>query len=471
MRFGGRLGVRLRSALAAVTVVGLVLAVVGVTFVVLHRRSLTATVHSAASSRAEAVAGQAAAGDAGGFSELVLPRVGDEALVQVIRPDGRVLVASAPIDGEPALSSLRPKPGGTLTEDRRLAPVDDASFHIVAVGVSTRSGDVVVLVAQSLRPVATATATEIGLLAVGYPLVLLLVGGATALLVGRSLRTVEAMRRRVAAITARQLHERVPLPAADDEFRRLAQTMNTMLDRLEDSALAQRRFVADASHELRSPLSTLQVGLELLDARLRSQDRVTVTMLREEAERLARLVADLLLLARVDEHGLAPRFADVDLDDLVDAERSRVAAQPGPRVVAEVRPVRVRGDRSQLARAVRNLVDNAVRHARTTVTLRLLATGDIARLEVADDGPGVPAADRDRIFQRFVRLQDGRERAGGGSGLGLAIVAEIVAGHGGGVTITDAPGGGAAFVLTLPLHGSATAGVETVPRAADGRDR
>jgi signal transduction histidine kinase len=330
---------------------------------------------------------------------------------------------------------------------------------------------VVVLVAQSLRPVAAAAATDLGLLAVGCPLVLLLVGVATALLVGRSLRTVEAMRRRVAAITARQLHERVPVPAADDEFRRLAQTMNTMLDRLEDSALAQRRFVADASHELRSPLSTLQVGLELLDARLRSQDRTTVAVLREEVDRLARLVADLLLLARVDEHGLAPRLTDVDLDDLLDAERSRVAAQSGPRVIAEVRPVRVRGDRGQLARAVRNLVDNAVRHARTTVTLRLLPTGEVARLEVVDDGPGVPAAGRDRIFQRFVRLEDGRERAGGGSGLGLAIVAEIVAAHGGGVTVADAPGGGAAFVLTLPLCGSAAGGVETVPRAAHGRDR
>jgi signal transduction histidine kinase len=131
----------------------------------------------------------------------------------------------------------------------------------------------------------------------------------------------------------------------------------------------------------------------------------------------------------------------------------------------------VRGDRGQLERAVRNLVDNAVRHARTTVTLRLYAAGGTARLEVTDDGPGVPLDDRDRIFQRFVRLQHGRERAGGGSGLGLAIVAEIVAGHGGGVTITDAAGGGATFVVTLPLAGSAAATVEAVPRAAHGRDR
>jgi signal transduction histidine kinase len=470
MRFGGRWGVRLRSALAAVTVVGLVLAAAGMTFVALHRRSLTATVHGAASTRAEAVAGRAATGDSGGLGRLLAPPAG-EALVQVVRPDGGVLAASADIEGEPALSPLRPKPGGTLAEDRRLATVDNTPFHVVAVGVSTPSGDVIVLVAQSLRPVAAAVNAEIALLAGGYPLVLLLVGAATALFVGRSLRTVEAMRRQVAAITARLLHERVPVPAADDEFRRLAQTMNTMLDRLESSALAQRRFVADASHELRSPLSTIHVGLELLDARLRSPDRATVTLMREEADRLERLVADMLLLARVDERGLAPGFEDVDLDDLVDAERSRVAAQPGPRIAADVRPVQVRGDRSQLERAVRNLVDNAVRHARTTVTLRLYAGGGTARLEVTDDGPGVPLDDRDRIFQRFVRLQHGRERAGGGSGLGLAIVAEIVAGHGGGVTITDAAGGGATFVVTLPLAGSAAATVEAVPRAAHGRDR
>jgi signal transduction histidine kinase len=249
--------------------------------------------------------------------------------------------------------------------------------------------------------------------------------------------------------------------------------MNTMLDRLERAAIAQRQFVADASHELRSPLSTLQVGLELLHGRLRSADRSTVTDLREEADRLERLIADLLLLARVDEAGLAPRLVDVDLDDLVNAERSRIAAQPGPRVTADVRAVRVRGDRGQLARAVRNLVDNAVSHARTTVSLRLYAAGGSVRLEVADDGPGVPPADRDRIFERFVRLDSGRERTAGGSGLGLAIVAEIVAGHGGTVAVADAADGGASFVLTLPLAlpESAATTVEAIPGAADGPDR
>ncbi|MDT4992971.1 MAG: hypothetical protein QOH97_2863 [Actinoplanes sp.] len=471
MGLGGRLGVRLRSAVAAVTVVGLVLAVVGVTFVVLHRRSLTATVYGLASTRAEAVAARAAAGDADGLTQLLRPRAGDEALVQVIGRDGGVLTASPAITGEPALSPLRPKPGETLAEDRRLAAVNNDPFRVVAVGVGTPSGPVTVLVAASLRPVTAATNIELAVLAVAYPLVLLLVAAATALFVGRSLRTVEAMRRRVAAITARQLHERVPVPAPDDEIRRLAQTMNTMLDRLERAAIAQRQFVADASHELRSPLSTLQVGLELLHGRLRSPDRSTVTDLREEADRLERLIADLLLLARVDEAGLAPRLVDVDLDDLVNAERSRIAAQPGPRVTADVRAVRVRGDRGQLARAVRNLVDNAVSHARTTVSLRLYAAGGSVRLEVADDGPGVPPADRDRIFERFVRLDSGRERTAGGSGLGLAIVAEIVAGHRGTVAVADAADGGASFVLTLPLPESAAATVEAIPGASDGPDR
>jgi signal transduction histidine kinase len=249
------------------------------------------------------------------------------------------------------------------------------------------------------------------------------------------------------------LHERVPVPLANDEIRRLAETMNAMLERLEAAATTQRRFVADASHELRSPLSSLQVGLELLETGRASPDGATLAMLHDETDRLNRLVADLLLLARVDERGLAPRAEEVDLDDLLDAERVRLQAQPGPKVGTRIQPVKVRGDRGQLGRAIRNLVDNATRHAAGRVDLRLWSDGAAAHLEVADDGPGIPAADRERVFDRFVRLEGSRQRATGGSGLGLAIVHEIIIGHRGAVIITDTAGGGATFEVTLPLAG------------------
>jgi hypothetical protein len=248
-------------------------------------------------------------------------------------------------------------------------------------------------------------------------------------------------------MTGKDLGRRVPVPPARDEVGRLAETMNGMIARLQDAQGVQRRFVADASHELRSPLATIATGLELMQNG--TADRSTVTALRGETSRLNKLVEGLILLARADERGLRPRREEVDLDEVVDQERGRPADGA---VVAEVQaaPVRVVGDRGQLARVVRNLVDNARRHARSRVLVTAGREGDTAVLEVADDGPGVPAADRARVFERFVRLDDARARSDGGSGLGLAIVAEVVAAHGGSVEVTDAPGGGALFRVRIP---------------------
>jgi signal transduction histidine kinase len=350
-----------------------------------------------------------------------------------------------------------------LREDRSIALTTEYPFRIVAVGVSTPAGDRVVLVGGSLMPAHESMETEIVLLAFGYPLLLLAVGTATAWFTGRSLRAVEAVRRRVAVITAEQLHERVPVPAARDEISHLAETMNAMLDRLQAAVAAQRRFVADASHELRSPLSTVQLGLELLHGKVRADtplDEAAVATLRAEAERLEQLVADLLLLARTDERQTGRRADEVDLDDIVDAQARRLANRPDLTVAVAVAPVRVRGDREQLTRAVRNLVDNAARHATTRVALRLSVAGQSAQIEVADDGPGIPVADRGRVFERFVRLGDSRDRDGGGTGLGLAIVREVVASHGGTVGVYDTPGGGATIRITVPLE---------VPRPAADR--
>jgi signal transduction histidine kinase len=286
----------------------------------------------------------------------------------------------------------------------------------------------------------------------------LIVGLATFFFVGRSLRPVEAIRQRVATITAQELHSRVPVPAARDEVASLAQTMNAMLDRLEASADAQRRFVADASHELRSPLATVQVGLDYLATTTTPANGLRqLQRMQAETERLGRLVADLLLLARVDEHGLALRHDDVDLDDLALAERDRLHAQhPDLRVQARISPVRVRGDAGRLERALRNLGDNAARHAASKVTVAVWADAEGAHLAVADDGPGIGSADRQRVFERFVRLDGSRTREDGGSGLGLPISKEIVVGHGGEICVADgldrlSDGGGAVLHVRLPL--------------------
>jgi signal transduction histidine kinase len=293
------------------------------------------------------------------------------------------------------------------------------------------------------------------ILGTGMPILTLVVGAATFWFVGRSLRPVEAIRARVAGITGRDLHARVPVPAARDEVGRLAETMNRMLDRLETASTVQRRFVADASHELRSPLSTVRAGLDILATASLPEGAAThVLRLQTEAERLAQLVSDLLLLARVDEHGLMMRRDDVDLDDLAYAERDRLATSY-PRLAVDVRisPVRVTGDPHHLARALRNLTDNAARYANQRLSLRVWVDRDGAHLEVTDDGPGIPAADRGRVFDRFVRLDDSRSRTDGGAGLGLSITREIVAAHCGTIEISDpaAPGEGSGPGVTVRI--------------------
>jgi signal transduction histidine kinase len=443
-RLRGWLGVRLRSALAAVAVVAVVLAVAAGAFLVLHRQALVEVVDAAATERASALADQVATSDQSGIEQLLVTPPGESTVIQVLDQRGSVLWASVDARGGP-VSPLRPAPGLTLREDRRLPRLGEDPFRVIALGVDTPDGPQVVLVARSLAPAYESTETELTLVLLGYPLLLVAVGAATALFVGRSLRAVEAVRRQVSGITARHLHERVPVPEARDEVWRLANTMNEMLDRLEAAAAAQRRFIADASHELRSPLTTLRVGLEI------HSGRFPAAPLLEETERLQGLVDDLLLLARVDERGLAPRYTDVDLDDLVDGERHRLAAHERLTVRASVSPVRLRGDRRQLSRVVRNLVDNATRHATSTIRLRVWRDGALAHLEVANDGPPIPAADRERIFDRFVRLDE--SRVGSGSGLGLAIVREISEGHRGCVAVVDADDGNTTFRFTVPIDG------------------
>jgi signal transduction histidine kinase len=267
------------------------------------------------------------------------------------------------------------------------------------------------------------------------------------------LRPVERIRNEVDEITHTTLHRRVPDPGTVDEVGRLARTMNAMLDRLEQAQEQQRRFVSDASHELRSPLTTIKASVEIAARHpVESRWQQAATTVLSETDRLDGLVGDLLELARLDETpSSTPTATEVDLDELVRAE---VARHRGDTTITldttAVSAARVRGDQPQLTRVVRNLVDNAHRHARQRVAVDVHVEDGQVVLRVDDDGTGIPEGDRLRVFERFTRLDEGRARSAGGAGLGLALVKAVVTAHGGTVVVDDAAIGGARFEVTLP---------------------
>jgi signal transduction histidine kinase len=280
------------------------------------------------------------------------------------------------------------------------------------------------------------------------PAVVAAAGLATWVLAGRALRPVRDITEETGRIRGGRLHARVPVPATGDEIATLATTMNEMLDRLQRDDERRRRFVSDASHELRSPVAVLRSTADVALAGPADADVVELaTTVRAEADRMSAMISDLLALARHDE-GLPPPAAVVDLDDVVLAEASRGRALPVD--VHKVSAARVRGRPDELARMVTHLLDNAVRHARSEVSVTLSVQGHDAVLVVEDDGPGVPAQRRQAVFERFVRLDDARTRDGGGAGLGLAVVAATARGAGGSAEVTDSPLGGARFVVSLP---------------------
>jgi signal transduction histidine kinase len=237
--------------------------------------------------------------------------------------------------------------------------------------------------------------------------------------------------------------------------------MNAMLARLEHGRAAQHRLVSDASHELRSPLATITAALEVASGRPELLDNELIDeSLLPEARRMRQLIEDLLLLARSDEDAMELRHDDVDIDDLLLAEASRLSTIGSAQAVTHIRPCRTVGDRAALARVIRNLVDNAVRHASSTVTMACRPAAGHAVITIADDGPGIPVQDRARVFERFVRLDPARHRSSGGSGLGLSIVEQIVRSLHGTVAVSDAAHGGAVFTLTLPLAQQDSAGTD-----------
>jgi signal transduction histidine kinase len=434
----GRLPGSLRfrvTALAALAVLTVLIAV-GVGVTIAHRAVLTDSLDDSLSDQAETIAGRLRAGAPVETRDLP----SDDVVVQVVE-DGVVLVESSGLDG----GRFGPEiPAGTTVGDGELP--DGGSARVLA----TPAGDATVYVAGALEDVEESVGALRGTLLVAVPASTAVLAGLVWWLVGRVLRPVDAIRTEVERISARRLDLRVPEPPTTDEIARLARTMNAMLDRLAGSVERQRRFVADAAHELRTPLARIRAELEVDAAHPASADpAATHASVLEQAVALQRLVDDLLLLARADSGALRQDSArPVDLDDVV---QRVVQARADPRVATgDLAPVQVTGDAEQLERAVRNLLDNAARHARDRIAVTLHVQGSAAELVVADDGPGIPAADAERVFERFTRLDDARATVDGGAGLGLAIARDIAERHGGTLTLDVRGGAGARFVLRLP---------------------
>jgi signal transduction histidine kinase len=441
--------VRARATLAACMVVAVALTVASLAMLSLLRANLRGTAEASARMQAGAVAKLAAGGRLG----KLVPLGQDTDFVQVVDGKGQVVAASQNVVGRPALE-LVPVP---VVEVGGLKPLGiEAHQQVTSVVADTPDGPVVIRAGVSLGAADDAESTTALTLLVGCPLLLLTVALVTWRVTGRALRPVEAIRSEVAAIGEQELHRRVPIPRGEDEITRLARTMNGMLDRLDLAGRRQRQFIADASHELRSPIAVLRTQLEVALGHPDPQVRVELTEgALQDAERLQDLAADLLFLARLDAGPTEPPHDPIDLAELV---RVAVGEREGRRVSFALdlgAGAVVPGRRLWLTRLVTNLLDNAERHARGAVRVTVAADADEVVLRVHNDGQALDAKDRERIFERFTRLDDARSRDEGGAGLGLPIARDIAHHHGGTLQVVDPIGGagaaeGATFEARLP---------------------
>ena len=440
--------VRVRVTAGAVLVVGAALLVGGLIIVATYRDSLAHDVETAARLRSRDIAD---AIRAGALTPNLADSGGDDSWAQVVDESGSVVAASPNVAGKARISRLLPEGNDAASQKVHDLPVGEGPFRIVARRVSTPTGDFTVYVARNLEAVDENTEDLARLLLIGFPVLLAIVGATMWIVTGRALRPVEAIRAEVDGIGADDLHRRVPEPGTNDEIGRLAHTMNTMLARLQDASERQRRFVADASHELRSPLTGIRAQLEVDLAHPELADwQATEHDVLEDTIRLQRLVDDLLVLASTQAVGDGAEHREpVDLDEIVLREARRLASRSEHAVdTSAVSGAQLLGNAHELTRAVRNLLDNADRHAATRVTLALHESDDEITLVVADDGPGIPADQQARIFERFTRLDDARARDTGGTGLGLAITHAVVTAHGGTISVENRPG--AEFTVRLP---------------------
>jgi two-component system, OmpR family, sensor kinase len=440
---------RTRVTLVAAALTAIVLAATGI-FVYLRLQSeLRQSTDATLRARADADA-------------LVVERTGsfsmdqpDDAFAQLLAPDGSVLDSSSAIAAPAALV-----PAGFATPsyvERDGMSVENEVVPARMLATQLPNGDVLV-VGVSLDDQRQTLAGLAASLAIGGPLALALVVVVTWLLVGWTLGPVESMRAEAAVISAGEPGRRLPVPNTDDELARLAETLNAMLNRLEEAIERERRFVDDASHELRTPLSNLKAGLELALRRSRTADELEaeVRSAAQETDRLSRLAEDLLVLARADRGRLPIRREPIDMAGLVGGTVESFAARAAERHIGiDVHvPDELRADVDGLRvrQALGNLLDNGLRAVPSGGQVSVAAERDNGslRLEVRDTGPGFPPEFLPVAFEAFTRPDAGRSRPDGGAGLGLAIVAAVAQAHGGSVSAENLPGGGAVVVVSIP---------------------
>ncbi|MEW9529314.1 sensor histidine kinase [Microbispora sp. NPDC049125] len=433
---------RFRLTSAASLVLALALATSAFVFVEVLGQALARSVDDGVYQRARDVV---ALSDAGRLPNPVVSV--DNTIIQVIGPDGRIVNATP---GTDRLVPLIPR--GELAAAARAGSfrfLDGRPYALprtLLVRALRADHGVTVIAARSFAEVEGSLGTTAHVLLMGVPLLLALLAVASWLVIGRTLRPLTLLRRGAAAISGTARSPRLPVPEARDEVHSLATTLNAMLGRLEEADARQRALVSDAAHELRSPLASIRLQLEVALSHPGEQDwKETAADVLEDTLRLSRLAEDLLALARLDE-GRPGRREPVDLAELARATAERHGLAADVSAPAAI----VAGDTLDLGRVLTNLVDNAVRHAASSVVVGLRVDEHMAELTVTDDGPGIPAEHRQRVFDRFTRLDSARSRDDGGAGLGLAIVRTTVEAHGGNVHLEDASPGLRA-VVRLPL--------------------
>ncbi|GAA3804257.1 HAMP domain-containing sensor histidine kinase [Sphaerisporangium flaviroseum] len=440
-----RKSLRFRLTATASAVLALALAVAAWLLVGVLGQALIASTDKVAYQRAREVVALA---DDGRLSDPV--PVSDGTIVQVLDSRGRISHVTlgadrlVPLVGARARESVLPDGQGRF--------VDGGPYGIpgpLRVVVLRADRGRTVIVARSFKDVGDSLTTTVHMLVIGTPVLLLLLGAASWLIIGRTLRPITALRRGAAEISGTARARRLPVPEARDEVHELATTLNDMLARLEAAEASQRALISDAAHELRSPLASIRLQLEVALGHPDGQEwPETAEGVLEDTLRLSRLAEGMLTLARLDERRSPARRQPVDLGELIGATAERYGDVLVKVTVA--RPAVVDGDAMDLGRVLVNLLDNAVRHAGSQVGVELSTEGAEAVITVTDDGPGIPEADRERVFNRFTRLDSSRSRDDGGAGLGLAIVRETVRAHGGSVHLEDASPGLRA-VVRLPL--------------------
>ncbi|MFT4262030.1 MAG: ATP-binding protein [Nocardioides sp.] len=440
--------VRSRAVLAAFVALVPALLLASVAAVLLQRHDLTSSTVLVAREHAAAVERQ---WEDGATPSSAVAAAGGEDLVQIVElasGKGRVVAATG---GMSRSGPLAPQGSRSRTTAGLLPGEGD---RYVVVTRPAPSGYVVV--ARSLEGVDQAASSTTGILGVGSLLVMAAVCGLTWLLIGRALRPVESMRRRASEMTTADLSARLPVPTTGDEIERLATTMNDLLERTEEAVVAQRRFVADASHELRSPIASVRALHETAHLGAPGQGAIDLTSeVLTEVRRLDDLVADLLFLARDNAGGEERQGQAIPVDLAVEAAFLVDRPRRVPVTLMTSGSTWVLGDPRALSRMIRNLLDNAERHAASSIVVMVESVAADVRLVVSDDGPGIPDHERERVFGRFVRLDEARSRDAGGSGLGLAIVRQIATRHGGTAQVSDPsvrdnPMTGALITVTLP---------------------